>query len=69
MEEEEVKKHIGKKVLLILKNNYKFTLIIPDFDGHSFTFSDKFNQTVTVECSMISMIYEKENQRGVENGR
>lgn len=69
MEEEEVKKHIGKKVLLILKNNYKFTLIIPDFDGHSFTFFDKFDQKVTVECAMISMIYEKENQRGVENDK
>lgn len=60
MDEEEVKKYIGKKVLLILKNNYKFTVVIPEFSGHSFSFSDKFNQRVTVECDMISMIYEKE---------
>ena len=59
MDEKLIKKYIGKKVLLILKNNYKFTVIIPDFDGNSFEITDKFNQRATIECAMVSMIYEK----------
>lgn len=67
MEEKDVKKYVGEKVLLILKNNYKFTVVVPEFEGHSFTFLDKFGQKVTVECSMISMIYQKPNQMGEGN--
>ncbi len=65
MDVKQVKKYIGKKVLLILKNNYKFTTIIPDFDGNSFDIIDKFGQKATIECDMVSMIYEK----GDNNGR
>ena len=65
MEEEQVKKYIGKKVLLILKNNYKFTTVIPKFEGYSFEIIDKFGQKATIECAMVSMIYEK----GGEDGR
>jgi len=61
MEKEQIKKYVGKKVLLILKNNYKFTVIIPEFDGASFDIIDKFGQQATIECEMISMIYEKED--------
>ena len=59
MDKKLIKKYIGKKVLLILKNNYKFTVIIPDFDGNSFEIIDKFGQRATIECDMVSMIYEK----------
>jgi len=64
MEDEKIRKYIGKKVLLILKNNYKFTVILPDFEGNSFEIIDKFGQRATIECEMVSMIYEK----GVNNG-
>lgn len=64
MEEEQVKKYVGKKVLLILKNNYKFTVTIPKFSGHSFEITDKFGQRATIECAMISMIYEKDVKGG-----
>ena len=60
MEEKHIRKYIGKKVLLVLKNNYKFTVIIPDFKGNSFNIVDKFGQKATIECEMVSMIYEKE---------
>ena len=63
MEKEQIKKYVGKKVLLILKNNYKFTVIIPEFDGESFDITDKFGQQATIECEMVSMIYEKESGR------
>jgi len=59
MDEKQIKKYIGKKVLLILKNNFKFTVIVPDFEGSSFNITDKFGQKATIECDMISMIYEK----------
>lgn len=61
MDVEQIKKYIGKKVLLILKNNYKFTVIIPDFSRNSFSVKDKFGQDVTIDCDFVSMIYEKED--------
>ena len=61
MKESDVKKYIGKRVLLILKNNYKFTAIIPLFESDSFTIRDKFGQEVTISCDYIAMIYEKED--------
>lgn len=64
MEKREVKKYVGKKVLLILRNNYKFTVTIPEFEGYSFEIIDKFGKKATIECSMISMIYEKGDSNG-----
>lgn len=59
MEKKEIEKYVGKKVLLILKNSYKFTVIIPKFEGDSFNIVDKFGHRATIECEMVSMIYEK----------
>ena len=56
MEEEKVKKYIGKKVLLVLNNGFKLTTTIPDFDGDSFDVIDKYGCPATVECEMISLI-------------
>ncbi len=64
MEVEKVKKYTGKKVLLILNNNYKFTITVPEFNGHSFDIVDKYGQKATIECDMISLIYEKEDSDG-----
>ena len=62
MEEKQIKKYIGKKVLLVLKNNYKFTVIVPKFSGSSFVIVDKYGQQATIECDMVSMVYEKEGE-------
>jgi len=61
MDADLVKTYAGKKVLLILKNNYKFTVILPEFEGHSFEITDKYGQKALIDCDMISMIYEKED--------
>lgn len=61
MDVNQVKKYIGKKVLLILRNNYKFTTTIPFFENSSFEIEDKYGQKALIECEYISMIYEKEH--------
>lgn len=66
MEVEKVKKYIGEKVLIVLRNNFKITCIIPNFSGTSFETTDKFRERVTIECAMISFIH-KQNSGG-ENG-
>jgi len=59
MEVVEVKQYIGKRVLIVLQNNFKFTFVMPEFEGHVFSIVDKFGNKVTIECSLISLIYEK----------
>ncbi len=61
MQVEEVKKYEGKKVLVILRNGFKYTVTIPNFEGNSFTVTDKYDNTVTIDCDGISLIYEKVN--------
>lgn len=56
MKVEEIKKYVGKKVLLILKNNFKYTAEIPVFSGESFSIIDKYGRDVTIHCDMISLI-------------
>jgi hypothetical protein len=60
MNKDEVLKYAGQKVMLILKNNYKFTAVIPFFKNDSFTIKDKFGKEVSISCDYIVMIYEKE---------
>jgi len=59
MEEDKVRKYIGKKCLLILVNGFKITTEIPEFEGSSFESKDKYGQNLTVECEMISLICEQ----------
>ena len=58
MEVEEVKEYIGKKVLIILNNNYNITTTIPNFEGNYFKTKDKFGKDVTIGCDMIGAISE-----------
>lgn len=58
MEKENVKEYEGKRVLLILKNNYKYTCIIPSFEGNSFFIDDVFGERVLVDCDFIDFIRE-----------
>jgi len=60
MDKDEVLKYVGKKVLIILKNGFKVTCIIPNFTGTSFKTVDKFNLSVSIECDSISLIYGQE---------
>lgn len=60
MDVEKVNKYINKKVLLILKNGFKFTCVIPEFEGNSFEIIDKYEKKAEIVCSMIEMIYEQE---------
>lgn len=62
MDECEVKKYIGKRVLLVLKEGFKFTTTIPSFKSHSFEITDKYGKKASIDCDMISMIYEKESE-------
>ena len=60
MDVESIKKYEGERVLLILKNNYKFTAIMPKITGDSFSIKDKFNNDVTISCDFIEMIIKKD---------
>jgi len=59
MKENKVKAYIGKQVLLVLNNNFKYTCTIPNFSGDSFRIIDKFGNKAEIRCDMISLIYEK----------
>jgi len=58
IEEKKVCEYIGKKVMLILQNGFKITCVIPKTISNSFDVVDKYGQNASIECSMISMIYE-----------
>lgn len=58
MKAEQIQKYVGKTVLLILKNNFKYTITVPSFTGDSFTVRDRYNNEVTIDCEMISLIIE-----------
>jgi hypothetical protein len=60
MNEDDVRRFVGKKCLLILNNNFKYTGIIPEFSGPSFLMTDKYGRVVLIECSFIGMIREDE---------
>jgi len=62
MEPDKVNLYSGKRVLIILKNNWKFTTVIPKFEGTSFEIIDKKGVKALIDCDMISMIYEKEDE-------
>lgn len=64
MKKENIWKYVGKNCLLILNNGFKITTTIPEFDGDSFDCVDKYNQNVTIEIAMISMIYEQNGSGG-----
>lgn len=67
MDAESVKKYIGKRCVIVLKNNYVYTAVIPpmtDWTGSAFTITDKFGKSAEVDCDMIGFIQE---ERGNSN--
>lgn len=72
MDADGVKKYIGKKVFLELKNGFKFTAVIPDFSGTSFEITDKYGQWAYIDCDSIALIYQREddmNEKKTETDR
>lgn len=61
MNEEEVKKYEGKKCLIILKNNFKYTATIPSIENNYFSIVDKYGKEVSIDVSFIAMISEVQN--------
>ena len=55
----EVKKYVGKNVLIILQNKFKYTAVIPEFTGESFSIIDRYGHRATIECDSISVICER----------
>lgn len=60
MEVENVKKYVGKKVLIILRNNFQYTTTIPNFSGTSFSIISKFNEHIEIDCDYIAFIKGEE---------
>ena len=58
MDVETVRKYAGKKVYLVLRNNFEYTTILPNEIDNSFTIIDKFGDSVDIECEYISFIRE-----------
>jgi len=58
MKVEDIKKYVGKKVEIILKNNWRFTFTVPEFIGTSFSITDKFGESVDIDCDLIMLIKE-----------
>lgn len=64
MEIKQVRNYIGKKCLIILKNNYNYTAVIPEFNGSSFSITDIFGKVISIDCEFIAFINPKEEQNG-----
>ena len=56
MQAEDVRKYIEKRVLIVLKNHFKYTAEIPSFLGNTFTIKDKYENEVTLDCDFILLI-------------
>jgi hypothetical protein len=56
MDVESIKNFVGKKCRIVLKNDYNYTAIIPNFEGKSFTVTDKFGNRVTIDCDYVGTI-------------
>ena len=57
MKVKDVRDWIGQRVFLVLSNGFSFTGVIPDFDGETFSFIDKFGNRVDISCKIIELIY------------
>lgn len=64
MDVEKVRKHIGKEICITLKNQFRYTITVPEFEGSGFTTTDKFGNEIDVECDFIAFI---ENKSGGQN--
>ena len=64
MNAEDLKKWIGKKVCLVLRNGFRYTTVIPEFSGNLLEIVDKFGRNISLNCDSISVIYSvRENAK------
>jgi len=58
MDIQDIKKYIGFKVFLVLKNGFKYKIILSDeyVKGNTISFLDKFGTPVDFDVSEISFI-------------
>ena len=61
MNEKELKKYEGKKCLIILNNNFKYTAVIPKHISPSFSIIDRYGKSVSIDCDFIAIIQEIED--------
>lgn len=60
MKLEEIRKYTGKKVLIVLKNNFKYSTVLPMNIDETFTIIDRYGNELTIDCFMVGMIMESE---------
>jgi len=58
-----LRKYAGKKVYLFLKNNFRYTCVLPTEINKDFTIIDKFGKTIEISCNYISSIQEVEDDK------
>jgi len=58
MNAENVLKYAGRKVMVTLRDNSKYTFIVPKFNGFEFDVIDKYNRDMTISCDAIIAIAE-----------
>lgn len=56
MEIYNLKKYAGQKVYLILKNNFRYTTVLPTEIKTEFCFVDKFGKTRTVQADFVAFV-------------
>ena len=56
-----VRKYVGKKVYLFLKNNFSYTCVLPKEINQDFTITDKFGKVIEINCDFISSVQEVKN--------
>jgi len=61
MEESEVRKYVNKRVNIVLKNNFRYTTVMPSITSNTFQITDKFGKSVTISCDYIGFIAEVDN--------
>jgi hypothetical protein len=56
-----LKKYSGRKVLLILKNNFNYTTVLPAKFSEDFRILDKFGKSIVINADFVSAIREIED--------
>lgn len=53
-----LRKYAGKRVYLILKNNYRYTTSLPDTIQDTFTIQDKFGKELQITADFVAFVNE-----------
>ena len=66
MDENEVRRYVGKKCIISLKNGQTYTGIIPNFVSDTITIIDKYGEEISFTCDFISFIDPIDDDKKVE---